>query len=63
MPLPLRIFDYTERTGAAQKAPVPPAEDYVTRAEFEALTARLDALSAPKPTTRKNTAKEEPGNE
>ena len=63
MPLPLRIFDYTERTGAAQKASMPPTEDYVTRAEFDALAARLDALSAPKSAPGKNTAKEEPVSE
>lgn len=38
MPQPLRIFDYQERTG--QK----PAE-YVTREEFNQLSARLDAIT------------------
>ena len=47
MPMPLRIFDYTERTAAktpAQAAPMP-NEEYVTRQEFNALTARLDAMA------------------
>ena len=44
MPLPLRIFDYTERT--AQSAPV--ATEYVTKEEFEKRLAEL----TPK-TTRK----------
>lgn len=56
MPQPLRIFDYTERT-AAPKQPVQAAQtpdnDFVTRAEFDALTARFDALTADKPLTRK----------
>lgn len=44
MPMPLRIFDYSERTAA--KAPQPaPGEQYVTRAEFEALAARLEAAT------------------
>ena len=44
MPQPMRIFDYTERSGTA----VPEAQpntDYVTRDEFNALAARLNALT------------------
>ena len=56
MPQPLRIFDYTERT-AAQKQPTQAAQvqagEFVTRAEFDALSARFDALAADKPLTRK----------
>lgn len=56
MPQPLRIFDYTERS-ASQKQPTQtaqkPKEEYVTRQEFNALTARFDALTADKPLTRK----------
>lgn len=51
MPLPLRIFDYTERA-AAPKQPVPavpaPVADYVTRKEFDALAARIDAMTLKK---------------
>lgn len=56
MPQPLRIFDYTERS-ASQKQPTQtaqkPKDEYVTRQEFNALTARFDALTADKPLTRK----------
>ena len=56
MPQPLRIFDYAERT-AAQKQPTQAAQaqagEFVTRAEFDALTARFDALAADKPLTKK----------
>lgn len=48
MPLPLRIFDYTERTErpkTAQTAQNTPEVEYVTRSEFDALAARLDALT------------------
>lgn len=52
MPQPLRIFDYAERT-AAQKQPTQAAQvqakEFVTRAEFDALAARFDALTATKP--------------
>lgn len=66
MPLPLRVFDYTERPqpqpggspAPAQAAPAQPTQDYVTREEFNALSARIDALSAPK-TRRQTAAKEE----
>lgn len=49
MPQPLRVFDYTERgKQATQKAEI--ADDkFVTRAEFDALRARFDALTADKP--------------
>lgn len=43
MPLPLRVFDYTERQ-AGQKPAVQGA-DYVTREEFEALRQRIDSLT------------------
>lgn len=50
MPMPLRIFDYTERTAqpaqpaqAAQTAPFDPTR-YITREEFD---RRLDELTAP----------------
>ena len=56
MPQPLRVFDYSERT-ASQKQPAQTVqkskEEYVTRQEFNALTARFDALAADKPLTRK----------
>jgi hypothetical protein len=38
MPLPLRIFDYTERAQTAQTSPTTnatPNNDYITREEFE----------------------------
>lgn len=55
MPQPLRIFDYTERTAQKQpeKEPAQQSNNYVTRAEFDALTARFDALAADKPLTKK----------
>lgn len=56
MPQPLRIFDYTERTAAQkhpEKEPEQKSNNYVTRAEFDALSARFDALAADKPLTKK----------
>lgn len=44
VPLPLRIFDYKERVMGAQRpvqAAHAPAVEYVTRAEFDALVARI----------------------
>lgn len=69
MPMPLRIFDYTERT-AATTTPTqsPPAAsiDCVTREELNALSARVDsvsarieAMTARKPGRAKETLKEE----
>lgn len=46
-PLPLHIFDYTERTAAPRTAPVGPQApqvQYVTLEEFNALADRLTAL-------------------
>lgn len=47
MPLPLRTFDYKERTTAAKTPPQTaqqPGVEFVTRAEFDALAARCAAL-------------------
>ncbi len=47
MPLPLRIFDYVERTAAPKTAPAAPQApqvQYVTQEEFNALADRLTAL-------------------
>lgn len=48
MPLPLRVFDYTERQNMQNTHPHPQAmqsaQQYVTRAEFDALTARINQL-------------------
>ena len=40
MPMPLRIFDYTERTAQPQKK----TEEYATREELKALEERISAL-------------------
>lgn len=54
MPMPLRIFDYTERTvqSAAPKPETPPAPQidmgqYVTRQEFEAKLAQMMQMPRP----------------
>ncbi len=64
MPLPLRIFDYTERTAASKSTVEPQAQaDFVTREEFNALEDKLNALLAkeqPKPA--RNSKKEETDN-
>lgn len=49
-----RTFDYAERIAAqnsAVQAAQQPHVDYVTRAEFDALTAKIDALMQPVPVT------------
>ena len=35
MPLPLRIFDYTERTSSTNKTDISPDQSYVTKKEFD----------------------------
>lgn len=64
MPLPLRIFDYTERTAAARTAPAAPqtaGAEYVTQEEFHALAARLTALeNKPCKCAEKTVEKEDP---
>lgn len=52
MPLPLRVFDYKERTTAAKPPPQTaqqPGVEFVTRAEFDALAARCAALEKQEP--------------
>nr|DAU14336.1 MAG TPA: hypothetical protein [Caudoviricetes sp.] len=57
MPQPLRVFDYTERGKQAPQKPETVDDKFVTRAEFDALRARLDALTADKPGKGDNNAK------
>nr|DAV05121.1 MAG TPA: hypothetical protein [Caudoviricetes sp.] len=57
MPQPLRVFDYTERGKQAQQKPETVDDKFVTRAEFDALRARFDALTADKPGKGNNNAK------
>lgn len=52
MPLPLRVFDYKERTTAAKTPPQTAHQsggEFVTRAEFDALAARCAALENQEP--------------
>lgn len=55
----MRILDYTERTGAKTPAQpiIPAGGEFVTRKEFEAIEARVDALMAKK-TVKPKEAKE-----
>lgn len=54
MPLPLRIFEYTEITSAAPAAPAVDLSTYATRAELEAFRDEINNIlkSVPKQTTR-----------
>ena len=59
----MKIYDLVERTAQRPQAAQQPAPDYVTRQEFEALQARIEALTAQKPSSRKaSSAKEEEAN-
>lgn len=59
----MKIYDLVERTAQRPQAAPQPAAEYVTRQEFAALQARIDALTAPKQTNRKSApTKEEDAN-
>lgn len=46
MPMPLKIFDYTERTHRPRQTPAAaPMAEYVTREEFAAFAEKLDKLA------------------
>lgn len=49
MPLPLRVFEYTETTQTVQTAEIPQAAsndtEYAKKADLDALAARLDKLT------------------
>jgi hypothetical protein len=46
MPMPLKIFDYTERTHRPRQTPAAaPLAEYVTREEFAAFAEKLDKLA------------------
>lgn len=46
MPMPLRIFDYVERNAKQQMQNIKPNLEYVTRQEFDALSARINDIMA-----------------
>lgn len=59
----MKIYDLVERATHRPQAAPQPAAEYVTRQEFAALQARIDALTAPKQTNRKSApAKEDEPN-
>lgn len=65
MPLPLRIFDYTERVTAPKtpaQAQQAPGAEYVTRQEFDALAAKLEAMAAKDAPTKTTKRKEDSDN-
>lgn len=63
MPLPLRIFDYVERTNQKQAPQAAQATgvEYAPLSRLEALEARMDALAAPK-AQKKTPVKEDSDN-
>ncbi len=51
----LKVYDLVERSvGGARTAQAAQGEEFATKADLEALAARVDALTAPKATTKKN---------
>lgn len=59
----MRVLDYVERTAPQPKpvAAAAPAVDYVTREEFNALSARIDAMNAkPAKASKKEAVPDEP---
>ena len=46
MPMPLRIFDYVERNAKQQTQNIKPNVEYVTRQEFDELSARINDIMA-----------------
>lgn len=59
----IKIYDLVERSNRPVQLQQAQGVEYVTRQEFEALSARLDALAASKTATRKIAAKEDAPNE
>ena len=49
----MKIYDLVERNQRPVQAPQDPAVEYATREQLDALSARVDALSAPKQTKPK----------
>ena len=54
----IKVYDLVERTSGARTAQAAQGVEFATKADLEALAARVDALAAPKTTAKKN-AKED----
>lgn len=59
----IKIYDLVERSNRPIQPQQSQGVEYVTRQEFDALSARLDALAASKAATRKISAKEDASSE
>lgn len=59
----IKIYDLVERSNRPVQPQQVQGAEYVTRQEFDALSARLDALAASKTATRKISAKEDVADE
>lgn len=61
MPLPLRVFEYTETTKAGATAPAVDLSTYATRAELEAFRDEVKGIlqNVPKQTTRTKAVKDD----
>ena len=61
MPLPLRVFEYTETTKSGNAAPAVDLSTYATRAELEAVRDEIKGLlqNVPKQTARTKAVKED----
>ena len=58
----MRCLDYTERTAPKPPTAPPaaaPVQEYATRAELQALEAKIEAMSAPKSRTKKEAVTDE----
>ena len=54
----IKVYDLVERTSGSRTAQADQGVEFATKADLEALAARVDALAAPKTTAKKN-AKED----
>ena len=58
----MRYLDYTERTAPKPPTAPPaaaPGQEYATRAELQALEAKIEAMSAPKSRAKKEAVTDE----
>lgn len=55
----MKIYDLVERNSRPVQAPAAPAVEYAPLSRLEALEAKIEALTAPKPASKKGAPKED----